>query len=75
MCDLVFSYFVVSNQGRKHVGLMLPTRAFCVARYTFWEFSSNLHLRCLVHSPVFKIARLASEQLPSERTNGYKRFA
>jgi len=30
------------------------------------------HLRYLVYSPGFKSARLGSEQVPNERTKGYK---
>ena len=37
----------------------------------FWEFSNNWHLRYLVHSLVFKSARLACEQVfLNERRDG-----
>jgi len=41
MRDLVFSCFVVLDQGVKHVARMWPTRAFCAARGAFWGFSNN----------------------------------
>jgi len=70
MCDLVFSCFLALDQGsqtrRPHVAH--DTRVFCVARNAFCKFSKNLHLCCLIYSPVFKSAQLASEQVPNERT-------
>jgi len=41
MCDLVFSCFVVLDQGLKHAARMCPTRAFCATRDAFWLFSNN----------------------------------
>jgi len=49
-------------------GRIWPARAFCAAYDTFWVFSNNYLLGYLVYSPLFKNARLSSEQVPSKRT-------
>jgi len=43
---------------------MCPVRSFCAVRHTLWEFSNSKHLPYLVYSPLFKSARLASDQFP-----------
>ena len=48
------------------VSNMRPTKAFCAAHDTYWNFSNNYHFS-LVNSLVFK-SEPASEQAPSKRT-------
>ena len=55
------------DQGLKDSGHMWPARTFCAGRNAFWEFSDNKSLRYLGYSPVFKSARLWSEQVPLKR--------
>jgi len=59
---------------------MWPTRAFCAVRDAVSEFSCDYVINIyiiyvIVYSSVFKRVRLASEQVPNERTYGKKWFA
>jgi len=56
------------DQGLKDSGRMWPAREFCAGHNAFWEFSNNKNLLYLSYSPVFKSARLGSEQVPLKRT-------
>jgi len=42
------------------VACMWPAREFCAAHDMFGEFPYNQYLSCVVYSPTFKSAQLAS---------------
>jgi len=57
MCDLVFSCFVVLDQGLKHAGCMWPTRFFGRPAMLFGNFQIiNIYIvDVIVSSPLFKV--------------------
>ena len=57
-----------SRSGLKVSGRIWPARAFGAGRNAFWEFSDDWSLSYLGYLPVFKSARLGSEQVPLKRT-------
>jgi len=56
------------DQGLKDLDRMWPPSAFCAGSNAFREFSDNYSLSYLGYLPVFKSARLGSEQVPLKGT-------